>query len=95
MDSFLEAMKGLDSSTPPDRPWNVCPVGVLVEPKMYTIARPTKEPVAPSLVLETKRHFGNPMIDNTADYWYWTYVLYEEDGDHIEVLARYYKEFKA
>ena len=93
-DKFLEALKGLDASALPERPWDVCAAGVLVIPKsrMYTVAG---KKIVPSLVLETKRRFGNPNGDNTADHWYWTYVIYEEDGDHTEVEARYYKEFIA
>ena len=94
-DKFLEVLKGLDASALPERPWDVCPAGSLIIAKMYTIERPTGELVPPLLVLETKRHFGNPNGDNTADHWYWTYVVYEEDGDHVEVEARYYKEFIA
>ena len=79
-----------DKSTPPTiEQMRVCPPGTLVQVKMHT-----PKPVV-SLVLETRRKFGNPNGDNTADHWFFTYLLYEEDGNHIEVQARYYKEFVA
>jgi len=77
------------STTPSMESMNVHPAGTLVEVKMATPYR------VASLVLETRCKWGNPNGDNTADHWYFTYLLYEDDGDHIEVQARYYKEFVA
>ena len=83
-------MSLFDKTKPPTmKEMRVCPPGTLVQTKMYT-----PRPVV-SLVLETRRKFGNPNGDNTADHWFFTYLLYEEDGDHIEVQARYYREFVA
>ena len=83
-------MSLFDKSTPPSmESMRVCPPGTLVHVKMHT-----PNPVV-SLVLETRRKWGNPNGDNTADHWYFTYLLYEEDGDHLEVQARYYREFVA
>ena len=82
MDEFLE--------TEPKRPWDVYPAGSLV---VHVNRWPGV--IQPCLVLETKVRYGNPNDDNTANHWYWTYLLYEEDGNHAEVQARYYKEFKA
>ena len=68
---------------------HVYPPGTLVHVRMWT------PNTVVSLVLETNRNWGNPNGDNTADHWYWTYMLYDEDGEHIEVQAKYYRKFVA
>ena len=79
-----------DKDNPPQMDkMGVYPPGTLVEVKMDTPYRVV------SLVLETRRKWGNPNGDNTAHHWYYTYLLYEEDGDHLEVQAKFYRKFCA
>ena len=83
-------MRRFEKSNPPSpESMGAHPAGTLVEVKGYTPYR------VPSLVLETRRRWGNPNGDNTADHWYFTYLLYEEDGDHVEVQVKYYRKFIA
>ena len=75
-----------DNPPSPDK-MNILPAGSLVTTRVGQCI--------PRLVLEVAKHFGNPNGDNTADHWYWTYILCDYNGDHLEVQSKYFKEFTA
>ena len=76
-----------DRDVVPERPKNVAPPGTLVvHPVAY---------LDPQLVIETKAFWGNPNCDNTADHWYWQYLIYDGVNEMIWVEAKRYKQFQA
>ena len=71
----------------PKRPKNVVPPGSLV---VHPVTH-----LHPQMVVETKPFWGNPNGDNTADHWYWQYLIYDGVNEMIWVEARRYQKFNA
>ena len=78
-----------DKSIIPRRPSNIAPSGSLV------IGRWPNERETPTLVVDCMPFWGNPNGDNTADHWYWKYLLINDNGELIWNHARYWQQFFA
>ena len=71
----------------PKRPdYVAAPGSLVVHPVAY---------LDPQLVIETKAFWGNPNCDNTADHWFWQYLIYDGVNENIWVEAKRYRKFNA